>query len=114
MSTLVSHFVPHLLTERADRDAEHPAIISTESSLTFGELNKRAAWLADQLNASGATDLRVGLCVERSAAWVVGALAVLKAGAAYVALDPTDPLDRLDYILRDANVSVVLGSRETK
>src|SRR5207249_3394290 len=50
----------------------------------------------------------VGLCLERSAALVVGALGILKAGCAYVALDPTHPQERLGFMLRDSHAEVLV------
>src|SRR5262245_37166281 len=93
MSSRAHLQVPQLLEERAKSDPAALAITSNEDSLTFGDLDRRSAWLAYQLIAADINpNSRVGLCVERSAAWVVGALAVLKTGAAYVALDPADPI----------------------
>ena len=59
-------------------------------------------------------EARVGLCLERSAAMVVGMLAVLKAGGAYVPLDPTYPRERLAFMLRDAGVAVVLTQQSLR
>jgi amino acid adenylation domain-containing protein len=55
----------------------------------------------------------VGLCVERSAALVVGALGILKAGGVYVALDPSYPQERLSFMLRDSGAGILVGSSGT-
>jgi non-ribosomal peptide synthetase component F len=55
----------------------------------------------------------VGLCVERSAALVVGALGILKAGGVYVALDPNYPQERLSFMLRDSGAGILVGSSGT-
>ncbi|HEX8116699.1 MAG TPA: amino acid adenylation domain-containing protein, partial [Pyrinomonadaceae bacterium] len=74
--------------------------------------NERANQLARYLRARGVgADTLVGLCLERSPEMVVAILGVLKAGGAYLPLDPEYPAERLDYMLRDAGVSVLLTQR---
>ncbi len=78
--------------------------------LTYSELDARANALAQALRNVGVrAGARVALCHERSAITIVGALAVWKAGAAFVALDPAYPDARLEYMLRDAEVAAVLA-----
>jgi amino acid adenylation domain-containing protein len=86
-----------------------PAVIDGERQLTYGELNARANQLAHELllRAPGPAP-RIGLCLERSAELVVAMLGVLKAGGAYVPLDPELPVDRLGFMLRDADVSLLV------
>ncbi|PHM69304.1 Amino acid adenylation [Xenorhabdus kozodoii] len=92
--------------------AQHPdslAVVFEDHTLSYGELNRRANQLAHHLIALGVRpDDRVAICVERSLEMGVGLLAVLKAGAAYVPLDPTYPADRLAYMLDDAAPGVLL------
>lgn len=77
--------------------------------LSYGELNARANQLARHLETLGAgPGTRVGLCVQRSAAMIVGVLGILKAGAAYLPLDPAYPAGRLAFMLEDAEASIVL------
>ena len=77
--------------------------------LTYQELNIRANQLAHYLQALGVgPEALVGICVERSLDMIVGLLGILKAGGAYVPLDPAYPQERLTFILRDAQVPVVL------
>ena len=77
--------------------------------LTFGELNRRANQLARHLRARGAgPEKLVGLTVERSAEMVVALLGILKAGAAYLPLDPSYPRDRLAFMLKDAGAPVLV------
>jgi amino acid adenylation domain-containing protein len=94
------------------RVAEHPdaiAVIDGVDQLTYDELNRRANQTARALLERGlVAGQRVGLCVSRSARIVIGQLAILKAGATYVPLDPALPADRLDFYARDANLDVVL------
>ncbi|MFK0310308.1 amino acid adenylation domain-containing protein [Pseudomonas sp. NPDC090233] len=79
------------------------------SSLSYGELNRRANALARHLITLGAgPDLRVAVVAQRGLDTLVGLLAVLKAGAAYVPIDPAHPPERLAYLLEDSAPQVVL------
>ncbi|WP_292867177.1 non-ribosomal peptide synthetase/type I polyketide synthase [Nostoc sp. LPT] len=79
------------------------------ASLTYRELNAKANQLAHYLQTLGVgADVLVGLCVERSLLMVVGLLGILKAGGAYVPLDPEYPQERLNFMLEDAQVQVLL------
>ncbi|WP_437620402.1 non-ribosomal peptide synthase/polyketide synthase [Sorangium sp. So ce1151] len=98
-----------LFEAHAQRAPDAVAVASGEQRLTYGELNHRADRLARLLRSLGAgRDARVGLCVERSPAMAVGLLGILKAGAAYVPLDPSYPKQRLAFMLEDAGLSVLL------
>src|SRR5690606_6020211 len=92
--------------------AQHPdagAVVCGEEVLTFGELNRRANQLARHLRARGAgPEKLVGLTVERSAEMVVALFGILKAGAAYLALGPSYPRDRLAFMLKDAGAPVLV------
>jgi amino acid adenylation domain-containing protein len=77
--------------------------------MTYRELNARANQVGHYLRKQGVgPEVRVGLCVERSVEMIVGLLGVLKAGGAYVPLDPAYPQERLAFMLKDAQVSVLL------
>ncbi|HWU91137.1 MAG TPA: amino acid adenylation domain-containing protein, partial [Kofleriaceae bacterium] len=81
------------------------------SALCFGELDRRANQLAHHLRALGVgPDMVVGLCLARSPHLLVGILGVLKAGAAYLPLDPSYPAERLGFMIQDAAVSVLVSS----
>jgi amino acid adenylation domain-containing protein len=85
------------------------AVIDGAQSLTYGELNARADRLAQALAARGVRrGDRVGICLPRSAEMIVAWLAALKAGAAYVPLDPDYPAERLAYLVSDADLRVVI------
>ena len=90
----------------------HPdavALSYERARLTYRELDERANRLAHALRGCGVQDGdRVGVCLERSLDLVVMLLAVLKAGAAYVPMDPAYPIDRLAYTTTDAQVGVVI------
>jgi amino acid adenylation domain-containing protein len=77
--------------------------------IRYAELNRRANRLARKLRAMGCnTGSRIGICAHRSIQMVVAVLGVLKAGAAYVPLDPAYPAERLRFTVQDAGVSVIL------
>jgi amino acid adenylation domain-containing protein len=85
------------------------ALIFAGGQLSYSQVNRRANQLAHYLRRLGVgPEVLVGICVERSADMVIGLLAVLKAGGAGIALDPTYPIDRLAYIIEDAPASVLL------
>ena len=102
--------IHHLFEEQVARSPEATALIFEGEALSYGELNARANRLAHRLIEQGVgPDQRVAICVERSAAMVVGLMAILKAGGAYVPLDPAYPGDRLAYILTDTAPVLVLA-----
>ncbi|MDF5712391.1 MAG: amino acid adenylation domain-containing protein [Rhizonema sp. NSF051] len=85
------------------------AVVFESEQLTYQELNARANQLAHYLRSLGVgPEVLVGICVERSLFMVIGMLGILKAGSAYVPLDPTYPQERLAFILEDAQVPVLL------
>ncbi|HZF12136.1 MAG TPA: amino acid adenylation domain-containing protein [Thermoanaerobaculia bacterium] len=92
-----------------DRTPHTFALLAPEGALTYVELDRRANRLAHRLRALGvAADSRVGLCAERSTAMIVAVLGILKAGAAYVPLDPAYPRERLAFMVEDARIPVLL------
>ncbi len=95
--------------------ARAPAAIAVrcgEQCLSYGELNAHANRLAHHLRRRGAgQDALVGVALRRSPLLVIALLGVWKAGAAYVPLDPAYPQERLDFMLRDADVAVLLDDR---
>lgn len=85
------------------------ALVTEQGSLTYGELNQKANYLAQTLRHMGVeADSLVGLCVDRSTEMVIGILGILKAGGAYVPLDPNSPSDRLHFMLTDTQVAILL------
>lgn len=104
--------VDALFTERARRSPAEVAIQAADGSMTYLELEQRSNQLSRHLTALGITARSaVGVCLERSAELVVVLLAVLKAGTAYVPLDPTNPGERLKTIVEDAGIKVLLSRR---
>jgi amino acid adenylation domain-containing protein len=95
--------------EQASQTPNRVATVFERQTLSYGELNRRANQLAHHLKGLGVgPNVLVGLCVKRSLDMVVGLLGILKAGAAYVPMDPGYPKERLLYILEDSKASVVL------
>ncbi len=98
-----------LFEAQAERTPDAPAVVFEGQALSYRELEARANQVAGQLVAMGVMrGSLVGIHVERSLEMVVGVLGVLKAGAAYVPLDPGFPADRLAYMVADAGAAVVL------
>ncbi|HZI16961.1 MAG TPA: amino acid adenylation domain-containing protein [Pyrinomonadaceae bacterium] len=91
------------------------ALVHGDAALTYAELDERADRLASHLRSLGVgPEVVVGLCAGRSVEAVVGLLGILKAGAAYLPLDPEYPPDRLRFMLEDASVSVLLTQEKLK
>jgi amino acid adenylation domain-containing protein len=101
--------VDELIAERAALSPAAPAVLAAGEALPFAGLEERANRMARFLRRRGVgIESRVALCLERSPDLVVAVLAVLKAGAAYVPLDPGHPRERREALLADAGVSLVL------
>ena len=105
--------IHHLFEARAEQTPHALALVSPEGErLEYAELNRRANRLAHYLaKLDAGPEKRVGIYMERSINLIVGVLAILKAGAAYVPLDPAYPSERIGYILEDAGVSVLLAEQ---
>lgn len=94
---------------------DRPAVSFGATRLTYAELDSRANRFAHFVRAHGAArGAMVGLLVERGADMVVAQLGILKAGAAYVPLDPAYPAERLAYMLGQCNVSLLVADAETR
>lgn len=98
-----------LFEAQAERTPEAVAAVFDGGQLTYRELNRRANQLAAYLRRAGAgCETLVGLYVERSPEMLVGLLGILKAGAAYVPLDPSFPPERINFMLEDSRAAVLL------
>jgi amino acid adenylation domain-containing protein len=110
----MAYLLQHLLTDSAARVSQRPAVAVGERFLTYAELDKLSNQVARALLARGvAPGDRVGILVPKSAAAVVAAFGVLKAGACYVPLDPKSPAARLTAIMTDSGIAVVLADQAT-
>jgi amino acid adenylation domain-containing protein len=105
-----SQSVPSLVGAQATVSPDALAVTGGGGQLTYRELDARAEQLARRLRSLGVgPDVVVGLCHDSSPAMVVGALGILKAGAAYLPLDPAQPKQRQAEILADANPRVLVS-----
>ncbi|MEW5925949.1 MAG: amino acid adenylation domain-containing protein, partial [Gemmatimonadota bacterium] len=101
--------VHELFAAQAARTPDAPALVFEDRTLTYGELDRAAGRLAGRLPGLGVgPEARVAVLLEPSAAFVVALLAVLKAGAAYLPLDPATPPERLAWVLEDADAAAVI------
>jgi amino acid adenylation domain-containing protein len=108
------HHILSLLEPSFIANKEKTALIAGESSLSYGQLNdasdKAANYLQDII--SNYSDRFIGLLMGRSAQAVIGILGILKAGAAYVPMDPAYPYSRIEYIIQDARLRIILVDDE--
>ncbi|MFF4961816.1 amino acid adenylation domain-containing protein [Streptomyces sp. NPDC001222] len=103
-------FVHELVDEHAERTPDAIALVGADGEqVTYAQLAERSAALAATLRAAGAgQQAPVGVLIERSPETVVALLAILKAGAAYLPLEPTYPRDRLQFMLADSGAGLLL------
>ena len=103
--------LPELFEAQVVRAPERVAVVFEDESVSYGELNARANRLARYLIAQGVRpEQLVAVSLERSVNLVVAVLAVLKAGAAYVPIDPDCPAERVTFMLEDAAPTFVLDT----
>ena len=104
--TLALH---QLFEQQVVKTPNDTAVIFEDAELTYQQLNEEANQLAHHLQSLGVQpDQFVGICVERSLDMIMGMLAILKAGAAYLPMDPNYPKDRLAYMLEDTKAAVLV------
>jgi amino acid adenylation domain-containing protein len=101
--------IHQLFEEQVANTPDNIALSFGDQRLTYDELNRAANRLAHHLQAIGVgPEVPVGLMLERSVEMVIAILAILKAGGAYVPLDASYPIERLDFMLKDARLPVVI------
>ncbi|WP_299135878.1 non-ribosomal peptide synthetase [uncultured Tenacibaculum sp.] len=103
-----------LFEEQVQKTPQKVALVFEGKEMTYEMLDKQSNQLARFLQKQGVTveDL-VGICIERSFEMIIGLLGILKAGGAYVPVDPNYPKDRIEYILDDSEVSIVLSTTQS-
>ncbi|WP_031431291.1 non-ribosomal peptide synthetase [Methylomicrobium agile] len=108
-STQDAPLIHRLFEAQAKMTPDMTALVFGGQRISYGELNGRAdLWAACLLELGAGPECRVGVCAERSVELIVGLLAALKAGAAYVPLDPSYPEGRLEFMADDAGIEILL------
>jgi amino acid adenylation domain-containing protein len=98
-----------IFASKAREAPERPAIRTLDDEITYAQLDAQANQLARRLKDLGVgPNVLVGLCIDRSIDLIVGLLGILKAGGAYVPIDPAYPRKRIDFLLTDSAVNVVV------
>ncbi|MGB8130262.1 MAG: AMP-binding protein, partial [Candidatus Angelobacter sp.] len=106
--------IHELFEAQVKRTPEATAVMFEDERASYDELNRRANRLAHYLRKKGVTpEKRVGICTARNVEMVVALLAVLKAGGAYLPLDPDYPEERLQYMVKDSEPVIVVTQRNT-
>ena len=100
--------IHQLFEAQVERTPEAVAVVFEKEQLKYRELNQRANRLARHIQSLGVgSEVRVGLCAERSIEMIVGLLAILKAGGAFVSMDPGAPRERLAFQVTDGEMPIV-------
>jgi amino acid adenylation domain-containing protein len=108
-SRVTGYYVDTIRTLRGHTESRRRKQQLFEETMSYLELNQKANQLARYLRKKGVrTEERVGIYLERSIEMIVAILAVLKAGGAYIPLDPSYPAERLSFMAQDARISVLL------
>ena len=107
--------VVQLFEEQVEKTPDNVAVVFEDQEITYRELNERANSLAHLLREKeiSRNDL-VGIMVNRSIEMIIAILAVLKAGGAYIPIDPTYPQDRVEYMLNSSNAKILLTQNKLK
>ncbi|TCO62645.1 non-ribosomal peptide synthase protein (TIGR01720 family)/amino acid adenylation domain-containing protein [Actinocrispum wychmicini] len=107
--TTVDRTLAQAFAAQVERNPQAPAVIFENSTVTYAELDERAATLARRLRAKGVgPEQFVAVAVPRSVELMVALLGVLKAGAAYLPIDTSYPVDRISYMLADSGARFVV------
>ena len=102
-----------LFEAQVEQTPDAIAVVFKDEQLTYQQLNCRSNQLAHYLRQLGVgAEVLVGICIERSLEMIVGMLGILKAGGAFLPLDPTYPLERLSFMLNDAQVAILLTQQQ--
>ena len=105
--------IQELFEEQVERTPENIAVVYENQKLTYRELNQKANQLAHGLRSKGVgPDNIIGIMVERSLEMIIGILGVLKAGGAYLPIDPEYPEERTKFMLEDSKAAILLTQKE--
>jgi amino acid adenylation domain-containing protein len=105
--------IHELFAAEVEKTPDNIAVVFDGQKLTYQQLNYQANKVAHYLQSLGVgTEVLVGISVERSLEMIVGLLGILKAGAAYLPLDPTYPKERISFMLADSQVQVLLTQQK--
>lgn len=101
--------------EQVVRTPDAIAVVCRDQELTYRQLDERSERVAEHLHSLGVTsEVLVGICQERSIEMLVSLLGVIKAGGAYLPLEPSLPRERIEFMLQDASPTVVLTQEKFK
>ncbi|MFN6462896.1 MAG: non-ribosomal peptide synthetase [Nostoc sp. DedVER02] len=105
-----------LFAAQVEKTPNNIAVVFDEQKLTYQQLNQKANQLAHYLiqNHQIQPNTLIGICVERSLETIIGLLAILKAGAAYVPIDPSYPQERIHLMLEDSDAAVLLTTKSIR
>ena len=102
-------FIPEYIRQIAEAHPNNTSVSSATQSIDYQTLEERANEIAQVLIKAGVKkNQTIGLYTNRSLELVIGILAILKSGAAYLPLDPNYPKDRIDYMLKDSDTNIIL------
>ncbi len=105
--------IHQIIEDQVDRTPDRLCVEFGQRQITYRELNEQANQVAHSLRQlSAGVETLVGICLERSLEMVFGLLGILKAGSAYLPLDPIYPPERLAFMLRDSGVKILLTQRK--
>ena len=101
--------IHEIFEEEVAKNPEKIALVHNDKKMTYGELNEKANAVANILRNKGVkVDELVGIMVQRSFEMMVGILGILKSGAGYMPLDPKYPEDRIEYMVQDSKINILL------
>lgn len=111
----MNNTILHFFHKQVNTTPEGVAVVFQNNTLTYRELDEKSNQLAHLLIARGVQpDTFLAICMDKSLEMIVAILATLKAGCAYVPIDPDYPADRIAYMLNDINAVVAIVSEERK
>lgn len=105
--------ITQLFEEQVEKTPDNVAVVFENEQLTYRELNERANKLANYLLDKGITSkTNVGILTSRSFDSIIGFLAILKLDCTYVPIDPTYPMDRIEYMISSSSINYILGNED--